>query len=96
MVGYLIGIGVMLAGIFALGVVLFKKRVTPRQLVSLARGNATRSRLRHKSRRCGDLSGITQADCDAVAELLNRRPRKILGYRTPIEIYSGHNIALTA
>ena len=32
---------------------------------------------------------LTQQDCDAVAQRLNRRPRKRLGYRTPEECYDG-------
>jgi IS30 family transposase len=32
-----------------------------------------------------DLSTVNQADCDAVALLLNTRPRKTLGWRTPRE-----------
>jgi IS30 family transposase len=31
---------------------------------------------------------ITQADCDRIAEKLNSRPRKRLGYRTPEECYA--------
>jgi IS30 family transposase len=31
---------------------------------------------------------VTQADCDAIAERLNTRPRKRLGYRTPEECYA--------
>jgi transposase, IS30 family len=43
----------------------------------------------------GDFRHITQADCDAVAELLNNRPRKTLGYHTPLESYTEH-LASTA
>jgi IS30 family transposase len=31
---------------------------------------------------------VTQADCDAIAQRLNSRPRKRLGYRTPEECYA--------
>lgn len=35
-----------------------------------------------------DLSQITQATCDAVAAQLNNRPRKVLGFKTPLECYT--------
>ena len=35
------------------------------------------------------LRDITQRDCDAIELALNNRPRKILGYRTPLEAYIG-------
>jgi len=35
-----------------------------------------------------DLSQVTQATCDAVAAQLNNRPRKILGWHTPLESYT--------
>jgi IS30 family transposase len=35
-----------------------------------------------------DLSQVTQATCDAVAAQLNNRPRKILGFRTPLECFT--------
>ena len=34
------------------------------------------------------MTHVTQADCDAIAERLNSRPRKRLGYRTPQECYA--------
>lgn len=34
-----------------------------------------------------DLSKVTHADCEAIAQRLNQRPRKRLGYRTPEECY---------
>jgi IS30 family transposase len=34
-----------------------------------------------------DFAGITNADLKRVAELLNNRPRKTLGYRTPNEVF---------
>ena len=42
-----------------------------------------------------DLSQVTQATCDAVAAQLNNRPRKTLGYRTPLESWAQQR-ALTA
>lgn len=33
------------------------------------------------------LAGVTQADCTYIAQQLNQRPRKRLGYRTPEECY---------
>ena len=42
-----------------------------------------------------DLSQITQATCDAVAAQMNNRPRKILGFKTPLESYT-ELLALTA
>lgn len=35
-----------------------------------------------------DLSQVTQATCDAVAAQLNNRPRKILGFHTPLESWA--------
>ncbi len=36
-----------------------------------------------------NLAGLTQRQCDAVAQRLNTRPRKRLGYRTPEECFYG-------
>ncbi len=33
------------------------------------------------------LARLTQADCDAIAHKLNNRPRRRLGFRTPVECY---------
>jgi IS30 family transposase len=35
-----------------------------------------------------DLSQVTQATCDAVAAQLNNRPRKVLGFHTPLESWA--------
>ena len=35
-----------------------------------------------------DLSGYSQNDLDAIADQLNRRPRKTLGFASPLEVYS--------
>jgi len=37
-----------------------------------------------------DLSDLTQDDLDAIAWKLNTRPRKIHGFRMPIEVYADH------
>ena len=34
-----------------------------------------------------NLSGVTQAQCDRIAEQLNNRPRLRLGFKTPNEVY---------
>ncbi len=36
-----------------------------------------------------DLSGVTQARLDAIADEMNGRPRKTLDWATPLEVYSG-------
>ena len=43
-----------------------------------------------------DLRHVTQADCDAVAASLNNRPRKTLGYKTPLESFTELLLASTA
>ena len=37
-----------------------------------------------------DLSNLTQDDLDVVARRLNTRPRKLHGFRSPIEVYAEH------
>ena len=41
-----------------------------------------------------DLSGYSQDDLDAIAYRLNSRPRKILDFQTPYEVY--HQLVETA
>ena len=43
-----------------------------------------------------DLRHVTQADCDAVAASLNHRPRKTLGFKTPLESFTELLLASTA
>jgi IS30 family transposase len=39
------------------------------------------------------MARLTQNDCDSIADKLNNRPRKRLGYRTPTECYELHSAA---
>ena len=43
-----------------------------------------------------DLSQLTQEDLDAIALQMNNRPRKVLGFRSPLKVYAEimHNIEL--
>ena len=34
------------------------------------------------------MAGLTQQQCNAIARRLNTRPRKRLGFRTPLECYN--------
>ena len=43
------------------------------------------------------LAEYSQADLDQIADRLNNRPRKVLGWRTPAEVHAGDGyVALTA
>lgn len=42
-----------------------------------------------------DFRTITQDDLDFVVDLLNNRPRKCLGWRTPAEVFYNKTVALT-
>jgi transposase, IS30 family len=44
----------------------------------------------------GDYHNLTEADLDLVADELNGRPRKTLGYRTPAELFNDLIVATTA
>ena len=35
-----------------------------------------------------DFRAVTQAELDAVVDLINNRPRKCLGWQTPVEVFS--------
>ena len=48
----------------------------------------TNGLLRHYLPKGTDLSGLTQDDLDAIAWKLNTRPRKLHGFRSPIEVYA--------
>jgi IS30 family transposase len=43
-----------------------------------------------------DLSRLTQDDLDAIAYKLNTRPRKILGFRMPLEVYAQRMVELSS
>ncbi len=55
----------------------------------------TNGLLRQYFPKSSDLSQITQATCDAVAAQMNNRPRKVLGFKTPLESFT-ELLALTA
>jgi IS30 family transposase len=42
-----------------------------------------------------DFATIGQTGLDAVADELNNRPRRVLGYQTPAEVFNGHILATT-
>ena len=42
-----------------------------------------------------DLSGVSQAELNAIARRLNNRPRKVLGFRTPAEVFQQEVLKLT-
>lgn len=42
-----------------------------------------------------DLSGVSQAQLNAIAHRLNGRPRKVLGFLTPDEVCQYHILKLT-
>src|SRR5450755_1137848 len=50
----------------------------------------TNGLLRHYLPKGTDLSGLTQEELDAIARKLNTRPRKLHGFRSPIEVYDEH------
>jgi IS30 family transposase len=43
-----------------------------------------------------DFDTVTQADLDVVADELNNRPRRVLGYKTPAEVFNEHLLLATA
>jgi IS30 family transposase len=43
-----------------------------------------------------DFDTITQTELDAVADELNNRPRRVLGYQTPTEVFNRHILLATA
>ena len=42
-----------------------------------------------------DFDTITQTELDAVADELNNRPRRVLGYQTPAEVFNRHILLAT-
>ncbi|TMO72435.1 IS30 family transposase, partial [Pseudoalteromonas sp. S3776] len=42
------------------------------------------------------LGGLTKDDISTMELLINTMPRKVLGGRTPLEVYTGESIALIA
>jgi IS30 family transposase len=50
----------------------------------------TNGLLRHYLPKGTDLSGLTQEELDTIAWKLNTRPRKLHGFRSPIEVYDEH------
>lgn len=42
------------------------------------------------------LDSITQADCQKIMDILNNRPRKVLGFRTPNEVFFSNNLRTVA
>jgi IS30 family transposase len=40
------------------------------------------------------MAGLTQHQCNAIARKLNTRPRKRLGFRTPLECYNESNFSM--
>ena len=43
-----------------------------------------------------DLSQLTQEDLDAIALQMNNRPRKVLGFRSPLEAYAMQRSSITS
>lgn len=42
-----------------------------------------------------DLAGVSQAELNAIARRLNNRPRKVLGFETPAEVFQREILNLT-
>jgi transposase, IS30 family len=42
------------------------------------------------------LDSLTQADCQKIMDKLNNRPRKVLGFRTPNEVFFSNNLSTVA
>ncbi len=62
---------------------------TPHHAWERATNENTNGLLRQYLHRGTCFRRITQAHCDRIAEILNNRPRRRLGYRTPNEVYYG-------
>ncbi|ATZ29365.1 Integrase core domain protein [Streptomyces lavendulae subsp. lavendulae] len=71
----------------ATGVPVYFRR--PRSPWQRGTNENTNRLLRQYLPKGADLRKLSQADLDEIAEKLNHRPRKVLGYRSPVEVYTG-------
>jgi hypothetical protein len=67
--------------------VVLRKQITPQKLDRAAELAAEPSRPRRFFPRGSDLSIVSDTDVQRVEDKLNSRPRKILGYRAPREVF---------
>lgn len=56
-------------------------------MTRIARGNGSNELLRLYLTKGMDLSVYSHAQRDAIVNEMNHRPRKVLGFRTPLEAY---------
>jgi IS30 family transposase len=66
---------------------------TPHHLWERGTNENTNGLIRQYAPKRTSLAHLTQAECDSIAEKLNSRPRKRLGYRTPAECYELNSAA---
>jgi IS30 family transposase len=62
---------------------------TPHHAWERATNENTNGLLRQYLPRGTSFERLKQAQCNRIAEILNNRPRRRLGYRTPNEVYYG-------
>lgn len=60
---------------------------TPHHAWERGTNENTNGLIRQYAPKGSDLSVLSQADCHRIAEILNNRPRKRLGYKTPNEVF---------
>ncbi len=60
---------------------------TPHHAWERGTNENTNGLIRQYAPKGSDLSALSQADCHRIAETLNNRPRKRLGYKTPNEVF---------